>query len=390
MSLDNRSDFHPEENADDPTGDPVHRWDYQEAGLPASNDPELTRQQKDRSARSAPGKSETTASLLSTSLEPSQRKPGASVKKPSDRGWWMGGFLFGFAVGLALSLTYGWVLDPRPLPVRPADLRPHDKEVYIRLVAAAFAHDKDETRARSRLAKLEDSDLKNTIVDLTERYIETERDVRDIIALATLADALGQTSSAMVIFLATPTPAPTSTPTPPPTPTPRPTPTPTPLTPIPTQTPTKTATPVPASTRTPTKTSTPTVTKTSTPTQTPTPGPDSPFGVAQSVLLCDNTNGGLLRIYVRDRLGVGIPGVQVKVSWPGGEDKFFTGFKSEIDAGYADFQMGPDETYQIELSGVETTGEIPEVTIRGNNLCPDLPTDVDPSWQIVFQQGVSR
>ena len=65
----------------------------------------------------------------------------------------MGGFLFGFAVGLVLSLTYGWVLDPRPLPGRPVDLRPQDKEQYLRLIALAFAHDNDEARARERLAR---------------------------------------------------------------------------------------------------------------------------------------------------------------------------------------------------------------------------------------------
>jgi hypothetical protein len=304
----------------------------------------------------------------------------------------MGGFLFGFTVGLALSLTYGWLLDPRPLPITPADLRPADKETYLRLIAAAFFHERDLERAQVRLAKLAEPNLNQVLVNLTERYIAEERDVRDIIALVTLADALGQTTRPMIAFLATPTPAPTSTPTPAPTPTPRPTQTPTPLTPIPTRTPTpsptRTPTQTPVPTRTPTRTPAPTLTPT--PTRTPTPGPNSPFGLAQSVVLCDETNGGLLRIYVRDRLGVGVPGVEIAVSWAGGDDRLFTGFKPDIDPGYADFQMEPDERYQVKLVSVTTAGATPEVSLSGGSLCPDLPEGVAPSWQIVFQQGVNR
>jgi hypothetical protein len=302
-------------------------------------------------------------------------------------GWWIGGFLFGFAVGLALSLTYGWVLDPRPLPVGPADLRAQDKEVYLRLIAAAYFHDKDEERAQARLATLEYSDPAQAIIDLTEQYIDQEKDIRDIVALVTLADAIGQTSSTMIVFLATPTPVPSLTPLLASTPTPRPTHTPTSLTPVPTATPTRRPTATPTITFTPTSTRTPAPTRTITPTKIPTPGPGAPFGVAQSVPLCDNTNGGLLRIYIRDRLGVGVAGVEIAISWPGGKDSLFTGFKPEIDLGYADFEMEPGEIYQVELVGEGTAGQIHEVNIGRNDLCPDLPTGVAPSWQIVIQQG---
>lgn len=323
---------------------------------------------------------------------PSEMPQRSSAKKGRDRGWWIGGFLFGFVVGLALSLTYGWVLDPRPLPISPADLRAADKEFYLRLIAAAFFHERDKDRAQARLAKLAEPNLDQMLVNLTERYIAEERDARDIIALVTLADALGQTTRPMLAFLATATPAPTLTPTPAPTPTPRPTQTPTPLTPIPTRTPTpkptRTPTQTPVPTQTPTQTPAPT--STSTPTNTPTPGPNSPFGVAQSVVLCDETSGGLLRIYVRDRLGVGVPGVEIAVSWAGGDDHLFTGFKPDIDPGYADFQMEPDERYQVKLVSVTAAGTAPEVSLSGGSLCPDLPGGIAPSWQIVFQQGVSR
>jgi hypothetical protein len=98
----------------------------------------------------------------------------------------------------------------------------------------------------------------------------------------------------------------------------------------------------------------------------------------------------LLRIYVRDRLGSGVPGVEIEVSWPGGKDRFFTGFKPEIDAGYADFEIRLDELYQVELVSVETVKPVPEIRINSDTLCPDLPVGIEPSWQLVFQQGVTR
>jgi hypothetical protein len=111
--------------------------------------------------------------------------------------------------------------------------------------------------------------------------------------------------------------------------------------------------------------------------------------VAQNVPLCNDneTKGGLLRIYIRDRVGVGVAGVEIAISWPGGKDTIFTGFKPEIDPGYADFQMKPDEIYQIELVGAGTVGRIPQIDVSRDELCPDLPTGTLPSWQIVFQQG---
>jgi hypothetical protein len=272
---------------------------------------------------------------------------------------WVGGFLAGFLIGLALGLTYTWVIDPPPLTsTTPAALNPHDKEIYTVLIAAAYVADEDLDRTRSRLAGLEDPDTQKTIIDLAERFINEGRDPRDIRALARLSDALGDTSAAMRPFIATSTSTPTLTPTPTPPP--------------PTPTPTRVVR------------ATPTPTATATPGRTPTAQPAEMFAVVQSTALCDPTTDGLLRVYVRDETGQGVPGVQILVNWPGGEDRFFTGFKPEADAGYADFEMEPDEVYQVELVDVESD-TAQEVGARLADLCPDLPSDVQPSWQIVFQ-----
>ncbi len=289
------------------------------------------------------------------------------------RDWviWIGGFWAGFLIGLTLSLTYTWVIDPPPLTdTTPAALNPHDKEIYTVLVAAAYAADGDLDQAKTRLDRLEDPNIENTIVALAERYINEGQDARDVRALARLADALGGTSAAIRPFIATPTP----TPTPIPTSTPRP--------------------PTPTPTRVVRVTPTPTPTATSPVRRTPTPASATAFAIVQSTAICDPTTSGLLRIYVRDREGQGVPGVQILVTWPGGEDRFFTGFKPEIDGGYADFEMEPGEVYQVELVDVKSdvaqdvgAGLSPSAAqAQENTFCPDLPPGAQPSWQIVFQK----
>jgi len=331
-----------------------------------------------------------------------------------ERWIWVAGLLAGLAVGLTLSLVYTWVLDPPPLTfTRPAMLNAHDKELYVVLIAAAYAADGDLERAKARLERLEDADIANTLIALAERYIREGRQVRDIRALARLADALGRTSAVVRPFIATPTPTltPTITQTPTPTPT-RPTSTPTrtptptrTFTPTPTSTPTATPTvtptPTPTWTATPTDTPTftptptPTATSTQTPTVTPTPTriiPRTPtpvpglYRLLESRAVCEGEADGLLRVYVRDEAGQPVPGVQVVVNWPGGTDHFFTGFHPEVDPGYADFKMQPGETYEVELADVPSqTAE--DVGGEPTRLCPDLPAGAQPGWKVVFRRS---
>ena len=294
----------------------------------------------------------------------------------NERPWWIGGFLIGLIVGMGMSLYYAWVLDPPPLTLAtPASLNQHDREIYTVLVAAAYASDGNLERATRRLEGLADPRVAETLVALAERYLAEGHDVRDVRVLARLADALGSTSAAVRPFIATPTatltPVPTATatvtPTPPPT-----------ATPTITRTPTRTATPTP--TLTPARTPTPMATATPRPTVVA-----ADFALVQSTALCDANSSGVLRIYVRDRQGKGLPGVQVSVSWSDGEDRFYTGFKPEVDPGYADFDMRPGEVYEVNL--VDVTAEPARDVGAGlDRACPDLPAGTLPSWQIVFQR----
>lgn len=374
----------------------MHRPDHQ-SDQPLNENPTSARPKKPAQSGSVQVGD---APLTTQTQVAAVRRPPLTLRStPPGKGdwlWWLVSFLFGVLIGLVMSLGYGWILDPRPQPVTPADLRAEDKAFYLRLIALAFAKDGNLQRAQTRLNTLNNP----SVAALTEQYINQEQDIRDIKALVALSEALGQTSSVMAAFIVTPTPLPTSTSTPAPTPTPRPTKTPTPKasptatvthTPSPTPSATPTASNTPTSTSTPTVTNTPTVTPTPTATNTPTPGPDSPFGLAQAEMLCEaSDHPGVLRVYVRDRLGAGVPGIGIEVTWSGGKDAFFTGFKPEIDPGYADFYMSPAQRYEVTLLNVKTAGELPDIDINKPALCTNLPANVLPSWRVVFQQGVKR
>jgi hypothetical protein len=292
--------------------------------------------------------------------------------------WWLGGFLIGFITGFLLGFGYTRLVPLRPTP---AQLDQHDRAIYLTLIAAAYRHDGDLAKAQRRLETLEEPDIEQTIIALANQSITLNADVRDIRSLATLANALGETPGALLVYLITPTPIPSPTSTPTETPSPTPTHTPTPIPP------TETSAPTPENS--PTPTILPAGNPTFTPRPTPTPGLNAPFGLAQSIALCDNSANGILRVYIRDRNGEGVPGVEVIVSWPGGQDRFYTGFKSNTDAGYADFQMDADEVYQVELPGLPATVAT-AVNEAAATPCSNLPNGVRPSWQVVFQQGAGQ
>ena len=60
-------------------------------------------------------------------IPPAGRRPLFTIRstppRKNDWLWWVGGFLVAFVIGLAVSLAYGWILDPRPAPVTPDKAR---------------------------------------------------------------------------------------------------------------------------------------------------------------------------------------------------------------------------------------------------------------------------
>jgi hypothetical protein len=262
----------------------------------------------------------------------------------------------GVATGLALSLTLTWVVWPvQYYDTDPVDLRPEHKEDYIVLVGAAYAVDGDLARAEARLTKLEDKDIGSVVAELAGRYLREARDVEETRSLAKLADALGVSTSAMLVYIATPTTLPTFTPGgpslalgPPP-----------PMVPMPTP---LAAAGLPGATTT----------------------PEAVFHLLEKRRFCEGQGGGRILVYVRDEEEQGLPNVRITISWPEGEDEFFTGLKPEEDPGYADFAMQQGMMYNLAVGGAEgIEGLSTEFSVAD---CPNIEQRVPSSWQLVFQR----
>ena len=87
--------------------------------------------------------------------------------------------------------------------------------------------------------------------------------------------------------------------------------------------------------------------------------PGDPYVLKDRKGPCDLEIMNLLQVYVIDKGGKPVPGVEVIVTWQGGEYHFYTGLKPSIDLGYADYLMDPDQVYNLRLSnGGETATKL--------------------------------
>jgi hypothetical protein len=87
------------------------------------------------------------------------------------------------------------------------------------------------------------------------------------------------------------------------------------------------------------------------PTQTTVPTPGAPFELTGQESICDsNLPDGLLQVMVLNPSRRQLAGVEVVITWDGGEEQFFTGLKPELGNGYADYIMTPNTTYTVQLA----------------------------------------
>jgi hypothetical protein len=261
-------------------------------------------------------------------------------------GWPLIALFLGVALGLALGLAVSWGLWPvQIINADPVDLHVALREDYLVLIAQAHSLDGDLPRARQRLAALGEWGRSQSVADLAARYTAEGRDPGAVGALAVLADAL---SGSAVVVQPTPTSSPTASQA------------------LPTLSPTNT--PIPRRT----------------PTATPTPTPRPPVRLVQSEQMCSGAGRpGYILIYVQDQRGMGLPNVEIRVSWATGEDRFFTGLKPEVDSGYADFEMQSGVSYQVRVGGVdsEVAGEISAVPCTGGE-----GDEQAAAWRVIFQR----
>lgn len=233
-------------------------------------------------------------------------------------------------IGLALGLLYAWVLSPvEVVNAVPAALRADFKDQYRAVIAAAYAADNNLTRAQSRLTLLEDADATAALSAQAQRTLSSG-DTLQSFQLAQLASALQGDAPTAISSTPTSFVAQVHTPD------------------------ASTAAPVsPAETALPISTDEPLPFYTATPraTRTPVPPPGAPFELAAQEPVCDESLAeGLLQVVTMTTSRQPIPGIELILSWAGGEEHFFTGIKPELGNGYADAVMSPGVTYNLRAA----------------------------------------
>jgi hypothetical protein len=264
------------------------------------------------------------------------------------REWWI--WLFGFLVGSGLGLYYAWVIAPvRYVDTLPVTLRSDFKDQYRLAISASYAATHNLVRTRARLALIGDPDPIQALTGQAQRMLaqgETFDTIQQVAALASdlrsgHADVIASPSPTLSstisanIELATPTFSAAEAVTPNAS----------------LEPPTLESSPTPAIFDTPTPR----------PTRTPSPTAGAPFQLITQDTVCKlDLTEGLMQISVIDSRHHQMAGVEIIITWNGGEEHIFTGFKPEIANGYADYVMLSGVTYTVRIadSGVP----VPNIT----------------------------
>jgi len=227
-------------------------------------------------------------------------------------------FVVCLAIGLAVGLAYAWLVNPDTPLAAPDRLDAVDRDLYLRLVAAAYAADNDRARAEARVAAA-GPEARARLGELVALDLAEGRSPRDVAALAA---GLGVDGGA-VALVNPPRPLPAAT------------------------VPPVTAAPGPS----------------------PTP---LPVRLLRQGALCDGT-GSRLVVHLVDGQGRPMPGVALDLIWNGGQSSAYTGFSSAGDTGTVDFLLQPGIVYELELAGA---------VIATTLTAPTCPSEQPGGWTV--------
>lgn len=251
--------------------------------------------------------------------------------------------LLALLAGLGLGLVYAWMIAPRgATDTKPNLLRADFKDQYRSAIAAAYAATGNLPRAQARLALLGDANPEQALNAQAQQMLASGEAFQQADQVAALALALNDKGTPVPTETIASEPVTevvhnalsTATSTLPPAP---------PDLPI-----VLTETPEIIETE---PTQTILVASTPRPTRTPIPTFGAPFKATGQDTICDaNLPDGLLQVFVYNKTRKQVAGIKITITWDGGEEQFFTGFKPEIGNGYADFIMTPNVTYTVQLA----------------------------------------
>jgi hypothetical protein len=240
--------------------------------------------------------------------------------------------------GFSLGLAYSWGLAPlRYVDTTPDTLRADFKEHFRVAIAAAYVANGSLDRAEARLNLLGDPDPIQALSAQAQQMLAAGESFESVRQVAELAADLQAPGSVPIQVTSTFEPTHSASPTP-------------------TNEDTTGTAPVPGRTETiipdqviepPQVINTPTAR----PTRTTTPALGAPFQLTTQDTLCEaNATEGLLQIILTDSRRRQLPGLEIVVTWTGGEDHFYTGLKPELGDGYADTILQPGVVYSVRVA----------------------------------------
>ncbi len=243
------------------------------------------------------------------------------------------GIMLGLVIGIGAGLFFTWGLSPvEVVDTEPWQLTDDDKTQYMIAITMSFAYDSDMGAAINRLVGLRlPGDPIQAVADTacvlaTNGYTNNTSGLNAVRSMMRFYQLQGRTGCADQVIPANDDPGSIVT----------------------IDIPTATVTLTPPASKTPTPAS-----DVATPTPlfvaVPTSLPQNDFELVSVNTACDV---GLIQVFVVELNGsTGIPGLEIRARWDGGESRFFTGLKPEQGAGYADFQMEAGRDYLIEMPG---------------------------------------
>ncbi len=279
----------------------------------------------------------------------------------------------GLLLGLGFGLLYAWKISPvRYVDTDPSALRADFKDQYRLTIASAYLATGNLERARARLALLGEENPIEALGNQAQRRLAQGDPQGESRALLALATALREAQTIKNVSPTTTTEAasagaPGAI---------------VPFTPTSSASALPTVTPTLIQTQTPARVGTLPASPTPRPTRTPTPTIGPPFRLVEHATVCDpSLPEGLLQIEARDSRGKPLVGVEIVITWRGGEEHFFTGLKPELGHGYADYRMTPDILYTLQLMPTSTL-----VTDLSAPLCHNQGEEYWGGLRLLFAQ----